>query len=211
MRVHGLVALAAREVGHALEVLGQPDHGGVRPGVRDELGQPVVEAQAVDEHEVGLGDAADVRRRGIERVDLAALGHEAVHAHAVAAHLAHEVGEDRGGGDDPERVAATRRRSRARPRRPPAGASATRAADAGAAGATEADGRRSRHDGAVARVRRLAGGAQAEDLEAVGGDAEPRPVADLAEHVGEAEVGDVQRSPAAVQMAWWWWTGSQAT
>ena len=42
-----------------------------------------------------------------------------------------------------------------------------------------------------------AGGAEAEDLEPVGRDPEARPAADLAEHLGQAVVVDVERPPAA--------------
>ncbi len=95
----------ALEVGHARQVARR----GPRPAPRCRRPRPAPLSQssrpeAVAHDQVGVRDPLDVGRRRVERVDLAALGHEAVDVDPRAADLGDEVGEDGGRGDDRERV-----------------------------------------------------------------------------------------------------------
>ena len=176
-----VIALAL-EQRDALEVLPERHDGRGRAGVLDEARNPVVEAEAVAHDELRLGDPPHVAGRRVEGVHLAALGDEALDAHARPADLADHVREDRRGRDD---VDGTVRSPAGRRRGIPAGA---------ARGDEDADGERREQHAASrgSRTRRitagprraLAGRAQPEDLEPVGGDPEPGPPADRGEHVG---------------------------
>ena len=60
---------------------------------------------AVDDHQVGGGDRADVAGAELQRVDVGAGGDQGDDLDAVAADLAHPVGDDLGGDDDAQRLA----------------------------------------------------------------------------------------------------------
>ncbi len=128
----------ALEVRHALEVLAQRDDRRGRPRVLDQGRQPVVEAEAVADDEVGMGDPLHVGRGGIERVDLAAPGHEAVDVDPGAPDPGDHVREHRRGGDDRDRVGVRGGRRR-------------RGAGAGAAARRHERDRQERQDGAGAQ------------------------------------------------------------
>ena len=75
-----------------------------RAGVLDQRGQPVVEAEPVAHDQVGARDPLDVGRRGVEGVDLAALGDEAVDVDPRPADLRDHVGQHRRRRDDADGV-----------------------------------------------------------------------------------------------------------
>ena len=149
----------------ARQVVAERDDRRLRPGVAHEVAQPVVQPQPVADDEPRVGDAPDVGRRGIERVHLAALGDEALDADPVAADL-------RGRGPRGSSSWSTTGTPASRRRRPPGRRTRLRRARR----------RRRARMSASARCaspcrRRLARGAQAEQLQPVGGDPEPRPPA----------------------------------
>ncbi len=87
-------------------------HGALVLGRFQQAGDEAFEAEAVDDHEVGLGDGLGVGRRRLVDVGVAVGTDERVHGDAVAADLGGHVAEHGKAGDHVERFGVGDRRGR---------------------------------------------------------------------------------------------------
>src|SRR5262249_53367441 len=72
--------------------------------------EPAFEAQAVDEHELGIGNLLGVARRWRVDMGIAAGPDQRRDLDAVAAHVLHKIAQDREAGDDLHSILPARRR-----------------------------------------------------------------------------------------------------
>ena len=164
------------------------------PASVDELGQPVVEARGRCEHEVRLGDRSDVGRRGVEGVHLAALRARGCRRpRASPPTWRDQVGEDGRRGDHPDRVGAAGDGVGASRRRRPHAREGERERDEPAAAA--APHAPTRAPSMPEPPWQAAHRPKISSRWAVTRNPERR--ADLAEHLGQAVVVDVERAAAA--------------